>query len=144
MTSLDEMATWLREEIEARLWRARGLAVHGGHSGAWIVTKNDEFDYTVHIRGEAEAVGADPVADIWREDAAEFIGDNDPQGVIARCGSELAILDLCERVIREDDGKHAACGAVDAWSGLAVAKITLRFLAASYRRQDGYQKEWAE
>jgi hypothetical protein len=61
-----------------------------------------------------------------------------PLHVIADCEAKLALIDLCTRVISDDEGHEYYS---DGWSGLAVARLTLSFLAAGYRHREGYREE---
>lgn len=71
----------------------------------------------------------------------DHIARHDPRGTIARCEAELAMLEICERVIREEAGRAPAG---DGWSAVAVARIWLHFAASGYRHRPGYQNRWME
>jgi hypothetical protein len=60
--------------------------------------------------------------------------------LLADCEAKRGLLDICERVIHEDEGHEYYS---DGWSGLAVARITLRHLAFAYRHREGYAAHWS-
>ena len=129
------LTSWLREAILERKARAEALAVTVGAAG-WTVRRNDDFDYTVHGSDPDE-----PLADIWREDTAEWMAANDPESVIAQCEAELAILDECETALRiartYKDG--------DGMLALVCAKTwcdAVRLLAGGYRHWPGRKAQW--
>lgn len=63
---------------------------------------------------------------------------HDPRNAVADCEAKLALIDLCARVILDDEGHEYYS---DGWSGLAVARLTLAFLAAGYKHHAGYRGE---
>lgn len=64
----------------------------------------------------------------------------EPHHVVADCEAKLGLIDLCVRVISDDEGREYHS---DGWSGLAVARLTLAFLAAGYKHRAGYnEKDW--
>jgi Family of unknown function (DUF6221) len=72
---------------------------------------------------------------------ADHIRRQDPFNTVARCEAELAIVDLCERVIRDDEGEQLWS---DGWAGLGVAKLNLAAVASGYRHRPGYAEHWGE
>jgi hypothetical protein len=136
--------TWLREAVSRRKalaeaatagpWRSliEGRDHWGGDS--FVMTAGEDLYPHVVVGGKAYNPN-------WEADQ-DFIAANDPPGVIARCEAELAALDLCARVIREDAGRHEDCGDVDAWTGLAVARLSIGFIASGYRYREGYAGHW--
>jgi hypothetical protein len=146
---------WLRAAILERKARAEALAVTVGASG-WTVRRNDDFDCTVYGSNPDE-----PLADIWREDTAEWMAANDPRDAIARCEAELAILDEHYILYRGDTNEAYAefsvcyppgipglnCGCVTCHyigqGGVHEYGIcrTVKFLASSYQHWGGYREE---
>lgn len=143
MTTQDAVA-WLRQQIGVKLAAARGLACTG--TGQWGVTCNGDYDYTIADASDV-LPKANAVADCWGEAVAYFIADNDPQGVIARCEAELAILDfraLAETIAgAADDGQTGERSeAQQAKRRLAVLDIAVGHLASVYRHREGYAEHW--
>lgn len=129
---------WLRRQVEIDRAAARDIIESEAADAVWIEPTSGVLQ-----------TGAPTHDDTWAGTFAigdsrltRFIASHDPQDIIADCDSRLAALDLCERVIGEDAGKHGGCSAVDAWSALAVARLALGLLAARYRHRDGYREEW--
>lgn len=130
-----QAVAWLRKQIEQRRYLAQ-RTVELGNAVHWTELSS----------GVLMTIAADAPQDNW--DGVHPMGDssltrlmeaNDPQDTIARCQAELAMLDICQRVIGEDEGHEYYS---DGWSGLAVARIAIRFLAAAYRHHDGYAQFW--
>lgn len=111
------------------------------YSSGWVqiaVYEREIGDAPEEEYREPGAVAA--IADIGRRQF-DHIRRHDPRDTVARCDAELAILDICERVIRED--KDRLCDDDDPrWSGLAVARVTVSFLASGYRHRAGYLEKW--
>ena len=148
----EEPAAWLRAAILERKARAEALAVTVGASG-WTVRRNDDFDYTVY----------GPLADIWREDTAEWMAANDPRDAIARCEAELAILKAHHILHRNDCGEeweefsvtpHPGANGCDFgcvtchYRGMGGVWgkgycYTVRALAQGYRHQPGFPAVFA-
>jgi hypothetical protein len=144
------MTAWLRAQVEADKAAASAL-IGDGCTGIWEIdhyravrdsgSPARPFDGVVHDRATWRTVDA---ARARHADAqARHVAVHDPRDVIADCEAKLAALDLCERVIREDAGKHDDCGAADSWTGFAVARLTVQLLASGYRHRDGWQESWA-
>ena len=64
---------------------------------------------------------------------------NGPHLVLREVGAARAMLDLCERVIRDDDGHDYYS---DGWAGLGVAKFALGCLSAPYSDHPDYRPDW--
>jgi ribonuclease HI len=112
------MAAWLRAQVEADQAAASAL-IGDGCTGIWEIDHyravRDSgsparlFDGVVHDRATWRTVD---VARARHADAqARHIAIHGPRDENADCDAKLAALDLCERVIREDAGKHDDCGA---------------------------------
>lgn len=130
----EEALKWLRREIEARAGLARN-AVRLGSAEVWA-----EQSSGVLVTGKPTD------EDVWHGTYA--LGDssvtrlmeaNDPRDTIARCEAELAIVDLCARVIRDDEGERYWS---DGWAGLGVAQMVLGGIASAYRHRAGYDTHW--
>ena len=154
MSGEEEPVAWLRSAILERKARAEALAVTVGASG-WTVRRNDDFDYTVYGSDPDE-----PLADIWREDTAEWMAANDPQDTIARCEAELAILDEHYILYRSDTSEkyeqfsiisppfppmergcvtchYASQGGVN---GYGICR-TVKYVASGYKHKPAYREE---
>jgi Family of unknown function (DUF6221) len=157
---VDDFTAWLRQQIEARLTRARALAAATGDT--WAATRNDDFDYTVHAKADIGVVAAEPVLDTWREDVAAWAEANDPRDTIARCEAELGTLNTHYILHREDrsedyeefsvvhiGGANQDYGCVTChYYGQGGVKgygycRTVRLLGSAYKHQPGYREEWA-
>jgi Family of unknown function (DUF6221) len=135
--SEEAAVAWLRQQIEGAKLAAGALAAYG--TGQWVVTRNGDCDYTVSDRAGISEVM--PLADTWREDVAALIAAKDPRDIIADCEAKLALLDLCGRVIADGEGREYHD---DGWSGLAVARLSVRHLAFACRHRSGYAEHWSE
>lgn len=134
MASDDELATWLRAEIEADR-RAANVKIIREH---WHIDTEEDWAAgtgIVNERGTGVAVANGGYA-------AAHIVRHDPLDALADCEAKLSALALCERVIREDKGAHEDCGAADSWTGVAVARLTVQLMASGYRHREGFKDEW--
>jgi hypothetical protein len=142
----DDLMTWLRAAVNARLGTARYLIESEAASAEWhepcsgvlvtgAPTHDDTWDGT-HAIGDSRLT--------------RFIAMNDPQDTIARCEAELAILDEHATEIYRDEsgivGYHAywcqTCHIPRDQPGRDWCR-TVRLLAAGYRHWPGYRDEWA-
>ena len=135
MSSEEEPVAWLRQRIRERLYLAR-RTIELGNAPEWTELSSGVL---MTVAPDAPQDGWDGVHPMGDSSLTRLMEANDPQDTIARCEAELALLDICERVIREDEGHEYYS---DGWSGLAVARIALRFLAAGYRHREGYARFW--
>lgn len=140
--AVDELVPWLRQRIRERLYLATHTMELGNaaewtelSSGVLMTCRPDSPQDDPHDRWE----GVWPMGD---SSLTRLMEANDPRDTINRCESELAMLDLCERVIREDEHAHDDCGAAASWTGFAVARLNLRLMASGYRHRKGYREEW--
>lgn len=159
----DDLTGWLRDQIGARKAQAGAMAAASG-GGGWAIREFGAFDLAVFA-------GDVPVADVWREDAGEWIAANDPASVIAGCEMQLAILGEHRHVLadrgRPEQGQSAgsARGYRIVSENPAAQEIrnangmhwdndchacrcawpcrTVRLLGERYGNQDGWRHEWA-
>lgn len=141
MGGVDEQAVaWLRQQIKAD--RAAATEAADGDSGNWfmgdkwnVYRAEDENRYDLDCPDEQNALVC------WGnvKPQSEHIAIHDPRDVLARCDADLAIVDLCARVIREDEGQEYWS---DGWAGLGVARVVLGGIAAAYRHRPGYGDHW--
>jgi hypothetical protein len=68
-----------------------------------------------------------------------LVATYDPARVLAECEAKRQIVNLCARVVEDDEGNNYYS---DGWAGLQVAVTTLRFLALPYSDRPGYRQEW--
>jgi hypothetical protein len=134
------MAAWLRAQVEAD--KAAALAVRD-NSAPWEGRWQPRGTHGLETYNGWPLAIAGPRFGDFRPGVLEHIAIHDPRDVIADCDAKLAVLDLCERVIRDDAEDHDDCGAADSWTGFAVARLTVQLLASGYRHRDGWQEEWA-
>ena len=94
---------------------------------------------------DGEVVGGDFIV-VYDEGAPstqqfEHMEANDPRDVIARCESELAILDLHQAVFLAPSG--IACVMCDGIAGTGRWPCrTVRLIGRAYRFRPGYKEEW--
>ena len=132
--SEDGLVPWLRAEIEADR-RAANVKIIREH---WHVDAAEDWAAgtgIVNERGTGVAVANGGYA-------AAHIVRHDPLDALADCESKLSVLDLCERVIGDDEHAHDDCGAASSWTGLAIARLTVRRMAYGYRHRPGYNGDW--
>lgn len=140
MSGRDELVPWLRQRIRERRYLA-GRAIELGNAAVW-----EETSSGVLVTGEPTE------ADAWHgtwamgdSSLARLMEANDPRDTIARCESELAVLDLHDAEPLETDlpdGDYRVrqvCTRCD--DGYWPCR-TVRLLGYGYRWQPGYREEW--
>ena len=148
---VDDLTTWLRQRIQARLALAQGT-IELGNAAEWY-----EMSSGVLVTGNGAE--ADPWDGTWPmgdSTLTRLMEANDPRDTIARCETELAIL--AEHSSDGDDrwpacarctSTHPArceCGKLDGehWrAACAWPCATARLLGSAYKHQPGYREEWA-
>lgn len=142
MTDLDEMIAFTRAQILARRTLAEAatsgpwqwdLSERGSDQGPRLVSDTDDDPDGV-ISGWASWHGPNEIDAYGLEISAEdraHIEANDPRDVIARCDSDLAILDEINRTFAYEDYGHA------------LADSVVRLLAQGYHHRDGWKAEWS-
>lgn len=168
MSSDDEAAAWLRAAITDRLELAREAATPGDLrgtgarlEGVWETGCRCEgecrsYPSCEEVTGDAIHIYSEGGHDSWQ---AEHIVANDPRDTIARCESELGILDEHQPIIPvsfEQEGREwqecRECGpnnnypeiyAVPGKGEAFYPCRTVRLLLHSYRFRPGYRQEWA-
>ncbi|WP_433357673.1 DUF6221 family protein (plasmid) [Microtetraspora malaysiensis] len=148
MSTLDELAAWLRATISARLDQAKALrepfVVPGEppiERGLWTVGKESPdsgFAIEPYIIGPGHVGGG-----VWEREDAEFIVANQPAHVIDQCEAELGLLDQYERERAEWPRDRSW----DSESQIGVARVgaledAVKWVAYGYRRMPGYREEW--
>ena len=142
MSSEDEALAWLRAQINARTGVAR-QAIARGAIPAW-----------------RELIGGVPADGPWPLAYAALTGlveANGPQDTLARCETELAILDehRLSLGLRHPltDSRVAICAACRVpemlrgeWRGVETLYPckTVRLLASGYRHREGWAEHWSE
>jgi hypothetical protein len=128
---LDELLSWLRSTIEGD--KAAAEAIEDGSApwvGEWeadgdLALRTHNGHVLAHLRGEA-----------FKPGVLDHIARHDPADTIARCTSELALLDLLEKAESEPVGEYGEADDVAAHRlafGLAV-----RTLAYGYKNRPGF------
>lgn len=114
----------------------------------------EDLPHWVQVVAYDRMLGEPPEADCRDSDLPVMLVDDgrrevehvirhDPRNAAADCEAKLSVLDLCERVIGEDEHAHEDCGAAGSWTGLAVARLAVRRMAYGYRHRKGYREaEW--
>jgi hypothetical protein len=148
-----ELVPWLRAQVQARLDLARECSQ--GSDGHWW--------RRTHVLGDGTAVpvgalyeGAqlldwdgEPGPGEWTvvydegspgDAQFEHIAGNDPRDTIARCESELAVLDAHDeawRLLNTPAGQgHLQVGRAQAW------RSAVRHIGYAYRHRPGYLEAW--
>ena len=70
---------------------------------------------------------------------SDHIAANDPASVLADIAADRAVLNLCARVIEDDEG-HVRYS--DGWAGLQVAERVARLRAARFASHPQWQARW--
>lgn len=147
---------WLRATIEGEL-----AAAQVAPPGPWEVMPTDYPDSGLSIIGlplhgsSKDWLIASPGYDkggVWLDADAQHIALHDPQDTIARCGAELAELDMLEAMPHYTcDDPFYACHMAnpDFWVDPtcscyrdAFVDRALRIKAYGYRRRSGWREEW--
>ena len=147
---MDELVTWLRRRIMERKY----LAEHTMELG-------NAAEWTELSSGVLMTIAPDAPQDNW--DGIHPLGDssltrlmeaNDPQDTIARCESELAILDdyAATRAVKENSEAKMRRGEelspsegrdyMDVGRELCVYESVARRLGFGYRHWEGYREAW--
>ena len=144
---VDDFTAWLRQRIQARLALAR-RTIELGNNAEWT-----EMSSGVLVTGDE--TGGDPWEGTWPmgdSTLTRLMEANDPRDTIARCETELAILDehapdylskygspgppLCQRCLTAREGYE------ELWEGDPYPCRTVRLLGSAYKHQPGYREEW--
>jgi Family of unknown function (DUF6221) len=127
----DEAVAWLRRVIEGDK-----VTAEAAPGPAWTT---DEGGCCV-LAGDSGVVAETVSHDLdEREWVVRHAILHDPLDVLTDCEGKLALIDLCAQVISDDGGRR-----FDRWSGLAVARLTVRHIAYGYRHRPGYAEHWGE
>lgn len=165
MTNMDELVTWLREQIAER--RRRALATRflpDDPAPAWTY---DPHAHRVVIRephGQQIGVasrraGITPTAvhyeDLILKADGEHMELNDPMSAVDECDAHEALLDAHPLVGDTGDDMHdPKCGVCVAPGGIGCGEYpedwktqpwpcpTIKALAVAYRHRPGYREEW--
>ena len=134
MSSEEELAAWLREQVEARKRAASPKVIRS----RWHV---DAFCWAAGT-GILDA-NQESVAVAKGGYVADHIAANDPEFVIAQCEADLAILD--DHAKLEGSIRCRRCDPdSDMDSSVAYYPCrTVRLLGYGYRFRSGYRPEWA-
>ena len=126
---------WLRKQVEARLALARNT-IELGNAAEWTELSSGVL---MTIAPDAPQDNWDGVHPLGDSSLTRLMEANDPQDTIARCEAELAILDMCAKVISDDEGHEYYS---DGWAGLTVARHAIRYLLGAYKHRSGYDERW--
>lgn len=135
MSADKEIIEWLRGVIGNEQYYAQALI-----NDKEVADKWEESSSGVLQTGSPEA--QDQWAGCWpcgNSTLSRHIVLHDPVSALADCEAKLEMIRLCERVISDDAGREYWS---DGWSGLAVTRMMLRYMAYGYRHAAGYRKEW--
>jgi hypothetical protein len=148
MTNLTEMVDWLRSTVRGDLEKARAAT-----PGPWSVNSKDLAETIYGADHVAVVAGSrwGGEAPVFESDAdAIHIATHDPGDTIARCETELAILNehapqgrMCCRICTAPELEiHGDGGAV--WEHTPVANPcrTVQLLGYGYRHRDGWKERW--
>lgn len=144
MTTVDELVTWLREQIAEKRRRALATAfLPDGPPPAWTynryefgVTWRDDDGHRIGVASHRSGA----VTGLGRYQEALLIADgehielNDPRSAVAECDAHTAILDL--HLL--DSGGTELCN--DCRDPYPCG--TVRALGLAYQHRPGYREEW--
>lgn len=132
MTVVTDQIEWLRTQIQDRKATAEAAS-----QGEWVNEGG-----SIHVGHETNLV-VDWVYE--RTDAAHIV-DNQPRDTIARCDSELALLDLHSSSEDPHAPSDRTCDHCDTGDPYCTVDMTypcrtVRLLAQGYRHRPGYPRE---
>jgi hypothetical protein len=149
---------WLRQVIEGDK-----AAAEAATPGPWAFEGDDPTDddlYSVHEGEHGDLVGQTVAFTRDRQvENGEHMARHDPQDALARCESDLALLDLHFPVAYEPPWQRPGwtecgeCGPNDGSSEFVTVPAagesfypcqTVRLVASGYRHRDGYAEHWGD
>jgi Family of unknown function (DUF6221) len=132
---MDELVTWLREQVDADEWGAREAA--DGDSGRWFVGDRWNVyrveDEALHDEGYAEENRLVVYGNIKAQ--STHIVRHNPARTLAEVKAKRLLIHWIERY--EDQRIDANNWAMD------EGDVALRLLALPYADRPGYREEWA-
>lgn len=127
----DDLVAWLRQRIRERRCLAE-RTIELGNAAVW-----EETATGVLVTGEPTETdtwhGTWPMGD---SSLTRLMEANDPRDTIARCETELAILDFHDlaETWEQAEGKPL--------KQAEVLRIVVREIGRAYRHRPGYRQEW--
>lgn len=164
MNGMTDRIEWLRDAIRDRKAKAEKVLAEGSKTSVGPldskgvpshITVETIEGWTAKVASEAigryEAVVIGPSSVLVRanapggqvraDDIADHVAANDPRDTIARCDSELAILDMAEREIAAAPEGSWDWDSADEVSRASTLEDVVRLLAQGYRHRPGYRAE---
>lgn len=127
----DDLAVWLRRQIEARRALARDTTSLG-NAEVWT-----EPTSGVLVTGDGSEAGHwDGTWAMGDSTLTRLMAANDPHDTIARCEAELAILDLYE-----EQAAKAGMNSMEEDRTWMLWRV-ISLLGAGYRHRPDYREEW--
>ena len=128
MTTRDDLTAFIVARLDEEEWAARGLA-----GTTWTAERLGDHDYEIRVAPEPLIHAVTPtggIADVQREDVAEWIAAHHPR-----------------RALREVDGTRAMLLALGAAAGSppwdSAFEIALRCTGITWSDHPDYRAEWA-
>lgn len=142
---MSDQIEWLRTQIQDRKAKAEAAEqgpwrIHSRHRN--VVMGTDLID-SVGVAGDREDTpplftGQTSNRGQRSYKDAEHIVANDPRDTIARCDTDLAILDMAEREIAAAPERSWDWDSADEVSRASTLEDVVRLLAQGYRHRPGY------
>lgn len=139
MTAVDELVTWLREQIA----EDRRIATEAG-GNRWLESgESPDSGYAIRSAGanHDDVVGPGHVGGgVWDATSRDHIVRHDPRAVLTQCDAHEAILDGYAKLVADDAATKY--GDPDARSAFyQYEEVVLPALALAYQHRPGYRDE---
>lgn len=133
MSSVDELVSWLREQVAAVRQTACDAIVRKTGGDEWGVGEDRIPNWRTDEQDTEVIGGGKPIVQCNYEYGgpliAAHIAEHDPAAVIAMCDAHTTILDRLQKLGSGNDSHR----------GLLYAT---RAIALGYRHRPGYREEW--
>lgn len=143
---MDELVTWLREQIAQVRQIAKDGIVRKSHGDEWGVGEGRILSWSNRDEQDTEVIGGGkPIVQCNYEYGgpmiAAHIAEHDPRAVLAQCDAHEAILNGYAKLVADDAATRY--GDPDARSAFcAYEEVVLPALALAYQHRPGYREEW--
>lgn len=166
-----DLSSWLRSQVLARKATAEAASdgpwvntgqdgdgdawqIHGSPTGETSVEWDGPEPQEVPVLRRVATLNYGDGGGVWEREDADHIVLNQPQDTIARCESELLLLDThkpisgARYISRSEDEPRDVCEVCCSQSDWGVAYgvypcLTIRIVASGYRHFPGWREDWA-